>query len=314
MTVRPRRSVLYMPGSNARALEKARDLPADCLILDLEDAVAPEAKGKARELINTALKNGGFGDREVMVRINGLDTRWWVEDLDAIVGAKPDALLVPKISDAGQLQDLAARIVDMGTDPHIRVWAMMETPLAMINVGEIAAAAQDSETRLAGFVMGTNDLAKDTRARLIPGRAPMLPWLMNCLAAARAFGLDILDGVYNDLGDEQGFVEECRQASDLGFDGKTLIHPKQIEPCNTAFSPSSEEVEWARKIIAAFDQPGSENKGVIQVDGRMVERLHAEMARRTVAIADVIAKRQSGKAGEKAEEKAEAGEKAAAIP
>jgi citrate lyase subunit beta/citryl-CoA lyase len=223
-------------------------------------------------------------------------------------------LLVPKISDAGQLQDLAARIVDMGTDPHIRVWAMMETPLAMINVGEIAAAAQDSETRLAGFVMGTNDLAKDTRARLIPGRAPMLPWLMNCLAAARAFGLDILDGVYNDLGDEQGFVEECRQASDLGFDGKTLIHPKQIEPCNTAFSPSSEEVEWARKIIAAFDQPGSENKGVIQVDGRMVERLHAEMARRTVAIADVIAKRQSGKAGEKAEEKAEAGEKAAAIP
>jgi citrate lyase subunit beta/citryl-CoA lyase len=304
--------MLYMPGSNARALEKARDLPADGLILDLEDAVAPEAKGKARELINKALQNGGFGDREVLVRINGLDTRWWVEDLDAIVGARPDAVLVPKVSNAGQLQDLAARIVDMGTDPHIRVWAMMETPLAMINVGEIAAAALDSETRLAGFVMGTNDLAKDTRARLVPGRAPMLPWLMNCLAAARAFGLDILDGVYNELGNEQGFAEECRQAHDLGFDGKTLIHPKQIEPCNEAFSPSTEEVEWARKIIEAFDQPGNENKGVIQVDGRMVERLHADMARRTVDIADVIAKRQSGKAGEKAEQKIAPGEKVTA--
>jgi citrate lyase subunit beta/citryl-CoA lyase len=304
--------MLYMPGSNARALEKARDLPADGLILDLEDAVAPEAKGKARELINKALQNGGFGDREVLVRINGLDTRWWVEDLDAIVGARPDAVLVPKVSNAGQLQDLAARIVDMGTDPHIRVWAMMETPLAMINVGEIAAAALDSETRLEGFVMGTNDLAKDTRARLVPGRAPMLPWLMNCLAAARAFGLDILDGVYNELGNEQGFAEECRQAHDLGFDGKTLIHPKQIEPCNEAFSPSTEEVEWARKIIEAFDQPGNENKGVIQVDGRMVERLHADMARRTVDIADVIAKRQSGKAGETAEQKIAPGEKVTA--
>jgi citrate lyase subunit beta/citryl-CoA lyase len=221
-------------------------------------------------------------------------------------------VLVPKVSDAGQLQDLAARIVDMGTDPHIRVWAMMETPLAMINVGEIAAAALDSETRLAGFVMGTNDLAKDTRARLVAGRAPMLPWLMNCLAAARAFGLDILDGVYNELGNEQGFVEECRQARDLGFDGKTLIHPKQIEPCNATFSPSPEEVDTARKVIAAFDQPGNENKGVIQVDGRMVERLHAEMARRTVAIADAVAKRQSGQTGEKAEEKTAAGEPAAA--
>jgi len=290
MTVRPRRSVLYMPGSNARALEKARELPADCLILDLEDAVAPEAKGQAREAIVKALQSGGFGDREVLVRINGLDTRWWVEDLDAVAAAKPDAVLVPKISNPGQLQDLAARIVDMGTDPRIRVWAMMETPLAMINVGEIAAAALDSETRLAGFVMGTNDLAKDTRARLVPGRAPMLPWLMNCLAAARAFGLDILDGVYNELGNDKGFVEECRQARDLGFDGKTLIHPKQIVPCNEAFSPTPEEVDTARKMIAAFDLPENDNKGVIQIDGRMVERLHAEMARRTVAIADAIAK------------------------
>ena len=291
MTVRPRRSVLYMPGSNARALEKARELPADGLILDLEDAVAPEAKAQARGAIVNALKNGGFGDREVMVRINGLDTRWWVEDLDAVASARPDAVLVPKVSDPGQLQDLAARIVDMGTDPHVRVWAMMETPLAMLNVGEIAAAALDSETRLAGFVMGTNDLAKDTRARLVPGRAPTLPWLTMCLAAARIHGIDILDGVYNDLGNAEGFIAECAQGVDLGFDGKTLIHPNQIGPCNTAFSPSPDEVALARKMIATFELPENKNKGVVSMDGRMVERLHADMAKRTVGIADAIAAR-----------------------
>jgi len=296
MSVRPRRSVLYMPGSNARALEKARELPADGVILDLEDAVAPDAKTTARELIKKTLKKGGFGDREVFVRINGLDTRWWVDDLHAVADCRPDAVLVPKISDPHQLQDLAARIVDMGTDPHIRVWAMMETPLAMLNVGVIAAAALDSETRLSGFVMGTNDLAKDTRARIVPGRAPMVPWLMSCVAAARAFGLDILDGVYNDLGNAEGFVQECQQARDLGFDGKTLIHPKQIEACNATFSPAREEVEAARKIIAAFDLPENAGKGVIQIDGRMVERLHAEMARRTVEIADAIAQREPASA------------------
>jgi len=290
--------MLYMPGSNARALEKARELPADGLILDLEDAVAPDAKAQARDNIRKALK-AGYGDREVLVRINGLDTRWWVDDLDAIVGGRPDAVLVPKISDPRHLQDLAARLVDMGTDPHVRVWAMMETPLAMLNAGEIAASALDSETRLAGFVMGTNDLAKDTRARLVPGRAPMLPWLMTCVAAARAYGLDILDGVYNDLGNVEGFVTECAQARELGLDGKTLIHPRQIEPCNEAFSPSPEEVEMARKMIAAFDLPENENKGVIQIDGRMVERLHAEMARQTVAIADVIAKQKQPESAEK---------------
>jgi citrate lyase subunit beta / citryl-CoA lyase len=292
MTVRPRRSVLYMPGSNARAIEKARELPADAIILDLEDAVAPEAKAMAREQIKKALEKGGFGDREVFVRINGLDTRWWVDDLHAVADVRPDAVLVPKISDPHQLQDLAARIVDMGTDPHIRVWAMMETPLAMINVGAIAAAAHDSETRLSGFVMGTNDLAKDTRARIVPGRAPMLPWLMTCVAAARAFGIDILDGVYNDLGNAEGFADECRQARDLGFDGKTLIHPRQIEACNDAFTPAPEEVEAARKIIAVFDLPENQGKGVVQIEGRMVERLHAEMARRTVEIADAIARRE----------------------
>jgi citrate lyase subunit beta / citryl-CoA lyase len=294
MTVRPRRSVLYMPGSNARALEKARELPADCLILDLEDAVAPEAKEQARSAIVKAL-DSGFGDREVMVRINGLDTRWWVDDLNTVLSGarKPDAILVPKISDPNQLEDLASRFVDLHTDPHVRIWAMMETPLAMLNAGRIAGASLDSETRLSGFVMGTNDLAKDTRARLVPGRAPMLPWLMTCVAAARAFGLGIFDGVYNDLGNAEGFVEECKQARDLGFDGKTLIHPRQIEPCNDAFSPSPDEIAMARKMIAAFELPENANKGVVQIDGKMVERLHADMAKQTVAIADAIEKRKS---------------------
>jgi citrate lyase subunit beta/citryl-CoA lyase len=294
MSVRPRRSILYMPGSNARAMEKARELPADGLVLDLEDAVAPEAKAEARGAIVKALETG-FGDREVMVRINGLDTRWWVEDLNTVLSGQrlPDAILVPKISDPNQLEDLAARFVDLHIDPHVQVWAMMETPLAMLNAQRIAAAALDTETRLAGFVMGTNDLAKDTRARLLPGRAPMLPWLMTCVAAARAYGLSILDGVYNDLGNAEGFVEECKQARDLGFDGKTLIHPRQIEPCNEVFSPSAEEVAQARKMIAAFELPENANKGVVQIDGKMVERLHADMAKQTVAIADAIEKRKS---------------------
>jgi citrate lyase subunit beta / citryl-CoA lyase len=229
------------------------------------------------------------------VRINGLDTRWWVEDLGTIVPAKPDAVLVPKVSEPSQLEEVAERLIDLGADPHIRVWAMMETPLAMLNAHHIAAAALDTETRLAGFVMGTNDLAKDTRARIVPGRAPMLPWLMTCVAAARAYGLDILDGVYNDLGNAEGFVAECRQAAELGFDGKTLIHPRQIEPCNDAFSPTPDEVALARKMIAAFELPENKGKGVVQIDGRMVERLHAEMAQRTVAIADAIAKTQPSK-------------------
>ena len=289
MTIRPRRSVLYMPGSNARAMEKARELPVDAVILDLEDAVAPDAKATARELIVGTLQKGGFGGREVLVRINALDTAWWLDDL-AVAAAGPDAILVPKVSTPDHLSEVAKHLVGVRAEAGIRVWAMMETPLAMLNAGAIAAAARDAGTRLAGFVMGTNDLAKDTGARLVPGRAPMLPWLMNCVAAARAYGLDILDGVYNELGNADGFAAECRQARDLGFDGKTLIHPQQIVPCNEAFSPTPEEVTWARKIIEAFDLPENKNKGVIQVDGRMVEILHADMARRTVAIADAIAR------------------------
>jgi citrate lyase subunit beta/citryl-CoA lyase len=289
MTIRPRRSVLYMPGSNARAIEKARTLPADAVILDLEDSVAPDGKAAARAQVAEAVAAGGFGAREVVVRINGLDTEWWIEDLNAAAKAKPDAVLVPKVSSAQNLEDVADRLVDIGADHKIRIWAMMETPLAMLNAREIAAAARDVETRLAAFVMGTNDLAKDTRARITPGRAPMLPWLMNCVAAARTYGIDILDGVYNDLGNADGFARECAEARDMGFDGKTLIHPNQIGPCNAAFSPSADEVAQARKIIAAFDLPENEHKGVVQLDGRMVERLHADMARRTVAIAEAIA-------------------------
>jgi citrate lyase subunit beta/citryl-CoA lyase len=288
MAIRPRRSLLYMPGSNARAMEKARELPADGVILDLEDAVAPDAKAKARELIIAALKQGGFGRREVIVRINGLDTPWWQDDL-AVAAANPDAILVPKVSGPEPLREVAKHLVGVRAEARVGIWAMMETPLAMLNARDIAAVARDAGARLAGFVMGTNDLAKDTRARLLPGRAPMLPWLMTCIAAARAYGIEIVDGVYNELGNAEGFAAECRQARDLGFDGKTLIHPQQIAPCNEAFSPTADEVAWARKIIGAFELPENASKGVIQVDGRMVERLHADMAQRTVAIADAIA-------------------------
>ena len=291
MNIRPRRSVLYMPGSNARAIEKARTLPADCIVLDLEDSVAPDAKAAARIRVSEAITAGGFGDREVIVRINGLDTEWWRTDLEVIAFASPDAILVPKVSIPDDLKCVQKELDDMYAESGIRVWAMMESPLAMLNARDIAAVAQNPQApqaRLAAFVMGTNDLAKDTRARIIPGRASMLPWLMICVAAARAFGIDIIDGVYNDLGNPAGFTEECAQARDLGFDGKTLIHPNQIEACNAAFAPNAEEVAQARKVIDAFERPENKNKGVIALDGRMVERLHADMARRTVAIADAI--------------------------
>jgi len=291
MSIRPRRSVLYMPGSNARAIEKAKTLAADAVILDLEDAVAPDAKAAARAQAAEAVKAGGFGAREVLIRINGLDTPWSSDDLTAAAAAAPDAILVPKIATSDQLELIGQRLLDMGTAHRTRVWAMIETPFAVLNIRDIAAAAKDSETRLAGFVMGTNDLAKETLARIVPGRAPMVPWLATCIAAARAYGIVILDGVFNDIGNTDGFARECAEARDMGFDGKTLIHPNQIGPCNEAFSPSDGEVEQARKIIAAFDLAENKDKGVVQIDGRMVERMHAEMARRTVAIAEAIAAR-----------------------
>jgi citrate lyase subunit beta / citryl-CoA lyase len=277
-----------MPGSNARAIEKARTLAADGVILDLEDAVAPDAKEQARKQVTDAVKAGGFGTREVFIRVNGIDTPWHADDLAAAAHAGPDAILIPKIGRVNQVEMIGQRLLDMKTGHKTRIWAMIETPEAIFNINALAAEARDSETRLAGFVMGTNDLAKETRARLMPGRAPMVSWLATCLLAAHAHGIDILDGVYNNLSDAKGFEEECIQARDMGFDGKTLIHPNQIEPCNAVFSPGAEEVAHARKLIAAFDLPENKDRGVVQVEGRMVERMHAEMARRTVAIAEAI--------------------------
>jgi citrate lyase subunit beta/citryl-CoA lyase len=291
MTIRPRRSVLYMPGSNARAIEKAKTLPVDGVILDLEDAVAPDAKIDARKQVVAAVKAGGFGGREVFIRVNGIDTEWHAEDLHDAVRAAPDGIVVPKVSSSQQLEMIGRRLLDMGTDHRTRVWAMIETPIAILNVKDIARAAADSETRLAGFILGTNDLAKETGAKFVPGRAPMVPWLTTCILAARAYGIFILDGVYNDLSNAEGFLRECEQGRDLGFDGKTLIHPNQVAPCNDVFSPGAEDVAHARKIIAAFDQPENKGKGVVSLDGRMVERMHADIARKTVAIADAIAGR-----------------------
>ena len=291
MSIRPRRSVLYMPGSNARAMEKAKTLAVDGVILDLEDAVAPDAKADARRQVADAVRAGGFGHREVLVRVNAIDTPWFADDFDAAGAARPDAILVPKVSTPKQIEMIGTRMLDTRADPHVRLWAMIETPDAIFNIRALAAEAKDSESRLAGFVIGTNDLAKETRARLVPGRAPMLPWLANCVLAAHSYGIDVLDGVYNDLADMQGFAAECAQGRDMGFDGKTLIHPNQIEACNVAFSPSAEETDQARKVIAAFDRPENKGKGVVQLDGRMVERMHADIARRTVAIAEAIARR-----------------------
>jgi citrate lyase subunit beta/citryl-CoA lyase len=289
--IRPRRSVLYMPGSNARALEKARTLPADALILDLEDAVAPEAKAVAREQVAAAVLAKGFGPREVVIRINGFETPWGKDDLVAAVAAGPDAILLPKVSSAADLEGLGKRLVDLHAPPALSAWAMIETPLAILNIAEIAAEARDALASLRVLVMGTNDLVRETRARFVSGRAPVLPYLALAVAAARAHGLDIVDGVYNDIEDTDGFARECAQGRELGFDGKTLIHPKQIEPCNAAFSPSEAEVVQARKIAAAFELPENRDKGAIALDGRMVERLHAEIARRTLALHEAITSR-----------------------
>ena len=282
-TIRPRRSVLYMPGSNARALEKARSLPADALILDLEDAVAPDAKEVARQQVCDAVKARGFGKREIVVRVNGLSTPWGEADLRAAAEARPDAILVPKISSAAELNFIEAKLG--AADPGIAVWAMVETPLAILNVASIAAAGG----RLACFVMGTNDLIKEIRGVHTQDRMNLAAALSLSVLAARANGIAAIDGVYNDIQNEAGFKATCEQARAFGFDGKTLIHPSQVEPCNTVFAPSAAEVEAARKLIAAFELPENQGKGAIKLDGRMVELLHAEIARGTVAMADAIA-------------------------
>jgi citrate lyase subunit beta/citryl-CoA lyase len=286
MQLRPRRSALYMPASNARALDKAKTLPADLLIFDLEDAVAPEAKATARGQAAAAARSGGYGGREVVIRINGLDTAWGADDAMAAVAAAPDGILVPKIAMPGDVSR-AASLISKAPE-HTRLWLMMETPLAILNARDIAALARDPACRLAGFVMGTNDLAKETRAVLDAERTAALYWLSATVTVARAYGLDVLDGVYNNFRDPDGFRGECESGRRLGMDGKTLIHPDQLAIANEVFAPSPAEVAWARKVIAAFDLPDNKGKGAITLDGRMVELLHADIARRTVAIADAI--------------------------
>jgi citrate lyase subunit beta/citryl-CoA lyase len=287
--IRPRRSLLFMPGSNARVLEKARNLPADGLILDLEDSVAPEAKALARDQIAGAIAARGFGRREVLIRTNTPDSPWWMDDIAMAAKARPDGILVPKVSSVADIKTIARCLFDVGADPSIRVWTMIETARAVLHAEELAAASRDADTRLAGFVFGPNDISRETRIRMQPGRAAMLPLITHCILATRAYGLEILDGPYSDFSNFNGFGQECTQARDLGFDGKTLIHPGQIEACNAIFTPPEEEVAYARKIIAAFDQPENASRGAISLDGQMVERLHADMARRTIAIADSIA-------------------------
>jgi citrate lyase subunit beta / citryl-CoA lyase len=287
--IRPRRSHLFMPGSNARALEKGRNLPADGLILDLEDSVAPDAKAAAREQIAKAVAADGYGKRELLIRINSLDTSWWSDDVAMAGQAATDGILVPKVSTVEDLRLVTDRLAEVGADPALKVWAMIETARAVLDADLLAATAHEPGSRLAGFVFGPNDISRETRIRMLPGRATMLPMISHCILATRAHGLEILDGPYSDFANADGFSQECIQARDLGFDGKTLIHPGQIDACNAIFTPPAAEVAEARKIIAAFELPENASRGAIQIDGRMVERLHAEMARRTIAIADAIA-------------------------
>ncbi len=286
--IRPRRSVLYMPGANDRALEKSRSLPADALILDLEDSVAPDAKVDARKKVVEAVREGGYGRREVVIRPNALETAWGTADILAAASAAPDAILIPKVQHPGDIISAAKILKSVNAPEKTKLWAMMETPLSILHAAEIAAAGADPENRLVCLVMGTNDLLKESRARALHNRFAVVPWLALTVVAARGYGLDIIDGVYNDFKDEAGFRSECEHGRTLGMDGKTLIHPSQVTPCNEIFSPTDEEIAWSKKIIRAFDEPENAAKGVITVEGKMVERLHLVQAKRTVAIANSV--------------------------
>jgi citrate lyase subunit beta/citryl-CoA lyase len=279
---RPRRSVLYMPGSNERALEKAKSIPCDALILDLEDAVAPDAKPAAREAVCAAAASGAYGAREVTIRVNGADTEWHADDMRAVCAAVPDAIVVPKVDSADAVLALVESMAGHDAPEDTKLWAMVETPYAMLHADDIASASD----RLTVLVMGTNDLAKELYAEHVPGRAPLLTGLGLALLAARANGKVILDGVYNDVKDADGFLAECRQGREMGFDGKTLIHPGQVDRANQAFAPSKQAVEDARGVLEAWDDAGS---GVVTYRGRMIENLHVESARRTLAIHEAIA-------------------------
>ncbi len=286
LSIRPRRSVLYMPGANERALDKARGLDADALILDLEDAVAPDAKAQARERVAQALRQGGYGRRECVVRVNALDTPWGRDDVRAIAGAGADAVLLPKVEDAAQLHALARALDEAGAPPGLPLWAMAETPLGFLRLDAIACG----HPRLAAIVVGTSDLVKDLHARHTPGRQETLLARSLAVMAARAHGLAALDGVHLDLNDDAGLAAACEQGRDLGFDGKTLIHPRQIAPANAAFAPSGAEVALARKRLQAWRAAQAAGQGVAVVDGALVENLHAREAERLIALAEAIGK------------------------
>lgn len=287
---RPRRSFLYMPGSNPRALEKARTLPADGLIFDLEDAVAPDAKEEARGIVSAALAQGGYGGRELVLRVNALDTPWGHSDLAAAATMPLDAVLLPKVESPDRPRLIVSLLDALGAPPRLVVWCMLETPLGILFAREIAAASP----RLAALVLGTSDLTKDLHALATRDRLPLVTSLGIAQLAARAYGLAILDGVHLDLPDDEGFAAACRQGRELGFDGKTLIHPKQIDAANAAFAPAREEVEWSRRIIAAHAEAAAAGRGVVLVDGRLIENLHVENARRLVALAEEIARLSGG--------------------
>lgn len=284
MQLRPRRSVLYMPGANARALDKARTLPADALILDLEDAVSPDAKEGARRQVVEAVAQGGYGRREVIVRVNGLNTPWGKDDVAAVASSGADAILFPKMESPEQVQAAVEALDAAGGLPDLPVWIMAETPRGMLHIDAIAGASP----RLAAIVMGTSDLAKELRVRHTLDRTGLITALSLGVMAARAHGLDILDGVYLDLSDDQGFRTACEQGRDMGFDGKTLIHPKQVGLANEVFAPAAKDVENARWLIEAWEQAKAAGKGVAVVDGKLVENLHVEEARRTLAVAEAI--------------------------
>ncbi|WP_392469086.1 HpcH/HpaI aldolase/citrate lyase family protein [Arsenicicoccus cauae] len=279
---RPRRSVLYMPSSNARALDKAKTLPCDALILDLEDAVAPDAKEAAREAACDAARSGEYGRRELTIRINGIGTPWHDEDLRAVAAAGPDAIVVPKVGSADEVRSLVGAMEAAGAPARTTLWAMVETPGAMLRVEEIASASE----RLSVLVMGTNDLVKELYAEHVPGRQPLLAGLGLALLGARAAGKVILDGVYNDVKDTEGFLAECTQGRQLGFDGKTLVHPGQVAGANEAFAPSEQAVEEARGILQAWED--GKGSGVVTYNGKMIENLHVESARRVLTMHEAV--------------------------
>jgi len=273
-----------MPAANARALEKAKTIPVDALIFDLEDAVAPDSKELAREQACAAAASGDYGNREVTIRCNGLDTPWGAADIAAAAAVGPAAVVIPKVDDIAYLDDVDRLLKEAGAPDSTMIWAMVETPTGILNVNEIA-----HHERMTVMVMGTNDMAKELRATITPGRQALLPYLSMCLLSARQAGISILDGVYNDISDEAGFGALCQQGVEMGFDGKTLIHPSQVGPCNEAFSPSAEEVGFARRVIEAFEEAEADGRGVVTVDGKMIENLHVDEARRALATVEAIA-------------------------